>query len=349
MPRRRRRRSRRTSARRYNRRSAPRRHASAPRRRRRTSRKRYMRVRTGRAAGLTPKGRPRRRVNRRRSRRHYVRGYTIKRGRAAGRHVHGHYSFETPAALENPLSTGEVVVVGVIGVLGALVAQGADRFVATHALTGTVAADGSGLQDAPGKGQDYNAVSVGAPMGLVRWLVAAGLTAMPLVGAHYIKSPMARTSVQAFGFGVLIRTGLKAGSDAVAWMTRKTAFGQRLFLPEITAHAMDAQAQKQLKAAPDTQLPAITVVDVAAAQMLAGIPQQRQLGVGKCGDCAQKKTQSAVPPMPPPPPAPGVSGLPFAPPPAAETAPAPAPAPAPAAHSNGVSAAPRLYATFTND
>lgn len=285
-------------------------------------RKRYFR----KASGTTRRGRRRRRVVRSRSRRHYVKGYTVKRGRRAGKHVKGHYSYEA-AAFENPLSTGEVVVVGLVGVLGALVAQGADRFAATHALTGTIAADGSGLTDAPGKGQDYNANSVNAPMGLLRWGIAAGLSIVPIVGAHYIRSPMARTSLQAFGFGALIRTGLKAGSDLAGWAMRKQALGQRLFAPEIMAHAADKSFMAQVKTNPDMQLPPAPVLGGTDTQMLAANPNGKQ----GCADCPKGQPQNQQ--FSPPPPPPGVGSPP------AQQHQAPPQQPA----SNGVSGY-RLYA-----
>lgn len=292
---------------------------AAPRKRR------FVKAR-GRHAGTTRKGRARRRVIRSKSRRHRVKGYTIKRGRRAGKRVKMHYSYEA-AAFENPLSTGEVVVVGIIGVLGALVAQGADRFAATHALSGTIAADGGGLEDSPPQGKDYNANSVNAPMGLVRGAIAAGLALVPLVGAHFVRSPMARTSMQAFGFGALIRTGLKVGSDVTGWAMRKSAMGQRLFQPEIVAHALDKKFAADLKANKDlAALQGMPILGGVVSQSVsAGMLAQN---ANSRTPCQQMQQQFA----PPPPPPPAGMGAPLYTPPAA----APAAEPPSASKPNGI-------------
>jgi len=260
---------------------------------------------------------------RRRVRRHRVKPYSYTR-RGKRVHVKKHMSYEA-GVMENPLTTSEVVVAGLIGIVGAMSASFVDRAIAGHALKGTIAADGSGLTDAPAQNQPYNVDAVAMPLDFKRAAAGLGLGIAPIVGAHFVRSPMVRTSLQSFGFGAIIRTGLKAGDDLLGWAFRKKSFGQRYYPAEIQAHVSAAALKAATSAAPEQgALPA-----VGSTSQLAGVPS-RQLGTGGCSDCSKKQQMQQTQAPPPPPAGYGAPPAPYPSPPA----PIPQPPPA-AAHTNG--------------
>jgi len=225
---------------------------------------------------------------------------------------------ETGYAMENPLTGVELFVGGLTGLLGFGVADVLDRYLATHALTaGTNASVGGypSLIDTPPTSGVYsglfNATAIIAPMGLLRWGVGLGLTAVPLIAAHWIKAPTGRSALQFFGFGVGFRVVGKGMQDLFAYMFKSTSFGLRLYDGEVRAWAMKS-GQLSFVAGTSDESGAL-----AGAFPAAGLGDVPRIGCGKCancltgvGSCCMKgkngptPTAAAAPPPPPPPPPP---------------------------------------------
>jgi hypothetical protein len=214
----------------------------------------------------------------------------------------GPYNYQRAAAMENPLTMPEGIVLGVTGVLGFITGSLVDRMIATHALKEQTK-DEKGVitaySDAPELNKPYNMTAVLQPMGLARWGAGLGMTAVPIVIARLIKSPMGRTTLQGFGVGVGLRTLGKAADDAMAYLFRKTSFGLRFFEPEIMAKQIADEVKTAKVALPPQTIP---VPKDAEKTGTAGLP--RGLGAAsscsRCGvaGCACNQQQE-LPPAPP--------------------------------------------------
>jgi hypothetical protein len=242
-------------------------------------------------------------AKRKASKRGKGRGKGKKKGKGKGR---GSRARETGYAMENPLSGVEIFVGGLTGLLGFGVADVLDRYLATHALGGTT---GAYTDTPPTSGTYsglYNASAVIAPMGLLRWGVGLGLTAVPLVAARWVKAPVGRSALQFFGFGVGFRVVGKGLQTLFAYVFRNASFGQRLYDGEIRA--------SYLKAGGGT-------IPSTVSLPSSGLGEVPELGCGKCANCitgvgaccsrggqgsmqTPQPTQSVAPPPPPPPPPP---------------------------------------------
>jgi len=168
---------------------------------------------------------------------------------AETRHRKHHRKARERYAMENPLGAGELFVGGLTLMIGFVVADAADRALATHALTAATTATpaanglvtdtvtGNPLQiDIPPTTGSYpgllNGAAVEAPIwkSPVRLAVDLGVfVALPFVSAYFVKAPMGRSALQLFGFGAFARVGGKALVDLVAMLTAKTSMGQRLY------------------------------------------------------------------------------------------------------------------------
>lgn len=221
---------------------------------------------------------------------------------------------------ENPLGAGEMILGGFTGVLGFIVGDGVDRFLASHALTDKNSKDASGNElfaDSPPTTGSYsglfNATAIAAPMDLLRWGVGLGVPLVVVLGGRMINNPLGRSGVQMFGFVWGVRTLGKGLTDLIAYMTRSKAFGQRLYDAEMRAASMAAGTN---------------------GYPLASLPST---GLGRaggkcCQNCAKGlpcsgKEQAPAPPAPPS----GYAGIPQLAARPAAVAPAPAPAAAPVA------------------
>lgn len=289
------------------RKAARRAHAAAPRRRRR------------RHAAAAAAEAPRRSRRRKRPghKRHHVKGYRrkgssrrkpswrrgyakpAKRGRyrRKGAYVKPHMSHETrrrrrhsrARAMSNPITIMDGVVGGVCGLVGYGASEVVDRLLAAHALkdTGNKDANGVELYSDPTDKSDgtghWNPTYILGPMSLGRWAAGLGMGILPLVAGGYIKSSGLRSCVQFFGFGALIRTGGKGLSDLLAWVSRKTEIGQRLFAPEMSAQA--ALNDKGLVGG-DVTPPGIAPGPTG----FAGLPQS----TGGCGNAACQACTTGV-------------------------------------------------------
>jgi hypothetical protein len=223
-------------------------------------------------------------------------GGSKRKGKAKGSRAREHYM------AENPLGAGEMILGGFTGVLGFIVGDGVDRFLATHALTDKGSQDANGNElyaDAvPTSGSYsglYNATAIAAPMDLLRWGVGLGVPIVVVLGGRMISHPLGRSGVQMFGFVWGVRTLGKGLTDLVAYLTRSKSFGQRLY---------DAEMRAASQMAGSTGYP------------LSSLPSTG-LGSAKkpcCANCAKGLPCSGKeqPPAPPPPPT-GYAGLPLPP------------------------------------
>lgn len=232
---------------------------------------------------------------------------------------------------ENPLGAGELLLGGFTGILGFVVGDGTDRFLATHALaagstTGTYVDNPATSGGAQGYQGLYNATAVLAPMNLLRWGVGLGVPLVVVLGGGMIRNPMGRSGVQMFGFVWGVRTLAKGLTDLVAMMVNSTSFGQRLYDGELRAQMKQATNSGGTYSGP--ALP-YSGLDVAAGGAgLGRALNAKPCGMGKatpCGNCA-KGLPCAGQEQPPAPPPPGYAGAPRH---IAPSAIAPAPAPAP--------------------
>jgi len=245
--------------------------------------------------------------------------------------------------MENPLSGAELFVGTITGLLGMGTAEVVDRLLASHALAAQSDGTFHDGQDAWTADaitdptlQHYNATLILAPMNWKRWLAGAGIAGVPLIVASFIKAPAGRSALQLFGFGAALRTLGKGVTDMAAYLTRKNAFSQRVFHPELAAQASTNTAF-------DTAVPGVN----AAGGGPVGLGHQLGMGHACCSSCAaggpcgcpkgitpappgqawaNLPPQQAAPP-PPPPPAPAPPMVPTAQPPAPAPAPIPIPTP----------------------
>ena len=174
---------------------------------------------------------------------------------AADRHHkrrRGHRRAREGYAMENPLSTMEVLGGGLAMLFGLAVADVTDRYLATNALTastsgtattytntpvgtaGTAPASTFGVGLYPGM---LNGAAVIAPMNTTRLVAGGVLSAVPFLAAAYIKAPVARTGFQMFGFGVIARIWGKFLVDTFAGLLGSTQLGQQLYVNELAATA----------------------------------------------------------------------------------------------------------------
>lgn len=128
--------------------------------------------------------------------------------------------------MENPLSGMELFVGAVTGLVGFLAVSLTDRAIATR--------ESSTLK------------SVSAPiyMDMYRLGAAVGFAAVPLVGAHFVRSPMWRSGLQFFGVAALLYLTGKVAQDVGGKLLKDNSTGQRLFGAEIAAQGMLEQAEK---------------------------------------------------------------------------------------------------------
>ena len=185
--------------------------------------------------------------------RHDVPAEESRRRRRRGRRHHGRRRNPLPNPLANPISGAGEFFMGAFGAMfGYVVAGAADRWAATHALTGTTGA----LQDQPGPGQIYNSESIDLPIwsSVMRLGVAAGAVVAPLVLSEMVAAGPMRAFLQVAGFAALARTVGKAAEDFIAKSLPSNKMVQQLYAPEQAAANRLSQATGQTlpSAAPNT-------------------------------------------------------------------------------------------------
>lgn len=190
--------------------------------RRKRSRKGY-RFTKARRRALNKARRARvRRLRSGRGRKHRVRPHRARRRKKAW-HVRGHMSRERRGALENPLTGMELLAGGIAGVVYGALANLADRFMATR--------EGASVK------------SPAAPIykDLPRLGVAVAFTAVPLIGAHWVRKPALRASLQFAGLAAGFSLADKLLSDVSAKLLVNNDTGKRLFAGEMIAQQASSQ------------------------------------------------------------------------------------------------------------
>lgn len=126
----------------------------------------------------------------------------------------------------------ELFVGGVTGLIGYLAVSLTDRAIATRA-SATVKSPSAPIYS------DW-----------YRLGAAVGFTVVPLVTAHYIRSPLWRSGLQFFGVASLLYLGGKLADDLGAKMLHDNDTGKRLFGGEIAAQDLVAAAANTTPPAP---------------------------------------------------------------------------------------------------
>lgn len=285
----------------------PRRHAKAARKgwkpRRRKSHPHYKPRTRARRAGKkvrTKSGKYRTRKQIAASRRNIRKAQAARGGRKS---VASHYRAHTkrgsrsaaiiPVAAEsrrrrrrarrNPINATELVIGAFTGLSGFLIADVFDRFLATHALTGTAVP----YVDTPPTTGDYpglyNATAICAPMDMKRWLLGSAVTiGLPLGIAYMIKSDTARTSLQLMAFGAFVRIVGKGAIDGIAKLTNTNMVGQRLY---------DGEMRSQVLAANGGTFPATVQLPTAGLGKALGAKPP-------CAPCDAAKAGAGYPSIP---------------------------------------------------
>jgi hypothetical protein len=139
--------------------------------------------------------------------------------------------------LSNPLTAGELVLVGITGLVGFGIADFVGRYLET-----TPVASGAQANSVPSGATVSNDV---ATLGWPSWQAMAGefaVAAIPGIAAAFVDSPWARASLQGMmlGAGFSLVSGL--WSNIMANLLGTTAIGQQLWLAEIEAQTATTSA-----------------------------------------------------------------------------------------------------------
>jgi hypothetical protein len=136
-------------------------------------------------------------------------------------------------ALENPLSGGELATAAVTATLGFLLSDAVDRYLSTTALATTSAGQ-----------QAESAVNMRVPNAvpdMTRIGAGIGMVVVPFIGAHFVKSPMGRASLQGAGLGAGVRLLAQLFKSYVVQKFLPTnATVQRLYQDTLTANSLNA-------------------------------------------------------------------------------------------------------------
>jgi hypothetical protein len=172
--------------------------------------------------------------------------------------------------LSNPLSGGELVLVGITGIVGYGLADFLGRYMETTAV-----ASGQPMNSLPAGQAVGNDV---ATMAWPSWQSMAaqfGVAAVPGVASAFVDSPWGRAALQGMmlGAGFSLFGGLF--KSLMAYMLSSNPLGQQLYLAEIEAQsAVTAAGGTAAVGAPATAAPAATAPAPVGTQ---GLPQ----GVGR--------------------------------------------------------------------
>ena len=215
---------------------------------------------TGPERQLAAESRRRRKKSRRRRKNPIARAANPVRRRRRRR--------SNPIRIKNPipLEGGLDFFSGLFAVtIGYLVASGADRMGATHALTPSTTQ--GGFIDAPAVGQIYDSESPQTPIWSSGMRIAFNALAFaaPLGVSAFVKSKGPKSFFQLMSFGALARVLGKTADDGMSYALNTTAFGMRLYAPEMAAQA-------KLTSAATTALPQ------GAPGTFLGIPRRPALG-----------------------------------------------------------------------
>jgi hypothetical protein len=223
---------------------------------------------------------PRRRSARRASYKYGKKRYTKRTGRSHRLPAHRYEPkdsdygqggvFEDNYVLSNPLSGGELVLVGITGIIGYGLADFVGRYMETTAV-----ASGQPANSIPAGAVVGNDVATGAFPSWQSLAAQFGVAAVPGIAAAFVDSPWGRAALQGMmlGAGFSLFGGLF--KSLMASMIGTTALGQQLYLAETEAQAaVTAGGTAAPAALPTTSTAAPTA---APATSLQGLPR----GVGR--------------------------------------------------------------------
>jgi hypothetical protein len=140
-------------------------------------------------------------------------------------------------ALSNPLSGGELVLVGITGLIG----YGLADFVGRYLETTPVATGTSSTATPTGATVPNNVATAGWPT----WQTAAaqfGIAAVPMIASEFVDSPWGRAALQGVGLGAGFALFGGLFKSTVAYLFGTTALGQQLYSDEYNAQQLQAQA-----------------------------------------------------------------------------------------------------------
>jgi hypothetical protein len=207
----------------------------------------------------------------------------------------GHHDFDASGegyVLSNPLSGGELVLVGITGIIGYGIADFVGRYMST-----TPVAAGGAANSIPTGAVVGNDVATAAFPSWQSMAAQFGVAAVPGIAAAFVDSPWGRAALQGMmlGAGFSLFGGLF--KSLMASMIGTTALGQQLYLAESEAQAaVTAATPAAGTTTTTTTAPAATTT---AAPGMAGLPR----GVGHRpmlrdpGPVARGMGQSQAPPM----------------------------------------------------
>ena len=206
---------------------------------------------------------------------------------------------------KNPIGSGGMHEYGAVagGVLTAIALTIIPyRMIRSHALQTSQGGGGSGMIDQPAQGDVPNLLTGQLPLwSRLKWkgaialgVVLVGDIAVPLFVASRIKTSDGwKTFFQLWGWTSVGLASTKLVVDVLAFATKNTSLGQRLFAPENTSRDVRAMSAT-------TQLPAIAVAPGVGMPGLTGYgsppddPKRHTGAAGcGCGDCEAKRKTAA--------------------------------------------------------
>lgn len=148
------------------------------------------------------------------------------------------------------MNATEMIMATVSGGLGFVMADGLDRFLATYNPSGATRPTDKFTSD--GTGTLANTLNIASMPGWKRAAAAAGVTAVPAVGAMFTKNPYVRASLEGMAIGAGI-SGFKTlwanvimpmliGKDTTT-PTLQKSYIARLYPAEVAAHVNAAAAK----------------------------------------------------------------------------------------------------------
>jgi len=150
--------------------------------------------------------------------------------------------------LSNPLSGGELVLVGITGILGYGLADFVGRYMSTTAVPA-----GSPANSLPAAGGTQVVPNDVATAAFPSWQSMAaqfGIAAVPGIAAAFVDSPWGRAALQGMMLGAGASLFGNLFKSVMASMIGSTALGQQLYLAEVEAQAAVTAATPAAGAAP---------------------------------------------------------------------------------------------------
>ncbi len=200
--------------------------------------------------------------------------------------------------LSNPLSGGELLLVGITGGIFYALADMAGRYMATAPV-----ATGAAMNSVPSGQTVPNDVAVSAFPSWKTMAAQVAVAAVPGIASAFIDNPWGRAAAQGamLGAGFNFLGGIFKG--VMAMMLNQNALGQQLYLPEIEAqNAVTAAGGSTTAASAGTTTTAPAATGTGTGRLPHGVgkrfvgrdpgPMARGLG--------QQQTPVAMPLVPPP-------------------------------------------------